>query len=71
MTTGSTEKAGNALRYWRRQRGMSQQKVASALGINRLWIWAWETGRADPTRAQMERISEILDKPITMLFNLE
>lgn len=47
---------GSRLRYARTALGLSQQKVAEELGINRVNISTWES---DSTRPDISRISEI------------
>lgn len=64
-----TIKEKSALQYWRRKK-MSQQELADALGINRIYVSQWENGHSVPPRETMERISEILGKPINMLFDI-
>jgi len=66
MAFGATRKK-TTLQYWREQK-MYQSELADALGINRSYVSQWENGRSQPTREMMERISEILDRPITQLF---
>ena len=67
MTTTREE---NALRYWRKQKGLKQTELADLIGMHVTFISLWENGHSVPPRAVMERISEILEKPITMLFDL-
>ena len=62
-----TAKQKTSLRYWREQK-MYQSELADALGINRSYVSQWENGHSQPTRETMERISEILEIPIRMLF---
>lgn len=68
MMQGTKDK--NALRYWRAKRGLSQENIAVKLGINRMFVSLWENDRALPTLTQMERLAEILDRPITQLFSV-
>jgi len=68
MTIDTKER--NALRYWRKQRGLSQKVLAEALGVNKMFISLWENGHSQPTRQMMEGISAILQKPVTLLFDL-
>ena len=71
MSTGmivANPKTG--LQYWR-PRIMQQGELADALGINRAYLSQWENGRSIPPREMMERIADILEKPITSLFDIE
>jgi len=65
--TVNTSKQKTSLQYWREQK-MYQSELADALGINRSYVSQWENGHSQPTREVMERISEILEVPIRMLF---
>ena len=65
--TVNTSKQKTSLQYWREQK-MYQSELADALGINRTYVSQWENGHSQPTREVMERISEILEVPIRMLF---
>ncbi len=63
--------AHNALKYWRKQRGLTQKDLAVALGINKMFVSFWENGHSQPTRQQMEQLSAILEKPVTQLFDID
>ncbi len=52
---------GGRIRAARRQRGMTQDSLALAVGVSRSAVAQWETGRADPDSAHLQRISATLD----------
>jgi transcriptional regulator with XRE-family HTH domain len=58
----------STLRYWRRERGLTQVQLAKRLDVHPLFISIWENNRSLPTKAQMEELSRILDIAITQLF---
>ena len=47
------------IRTLREQMGMSQDAFADAIGRSRSLIAAWETGRKEPGRSALERISDV------------
>lgn len=47
----------NPLRRWRKLSDMSPNVIASALGVTRLTIYAWETGGNSPNEENMTRLA--------------
>ena len=73
MTPDEARSLGRAIRAVRLERGLSQLKLAVAVGVNSPWISAWERGQSKPTahgpaaspsaisRDQLAAIAEALD----------
>lgn len=73
MTPDEARSLGRAIRAVRLERGLSQLKLAVAVGVNSPWISAWERGQAKPTahgpaatpstlgRDQLAAIADALD----------
>lgn len=38
---------GEFLRKWRRERGLTQERLAKALGVSRVCVAYWETGKRE------------------------
>ena len=56
---------GLALRQFRRERALSQEAVAAALGVNQSMISKWESGRERPSLANERSIWKLIgEKPI-------
>ena len=52
---------GNRIRDVRRERGWTQDQLASAVGVSRSAVAQWETGRAGQVTTNLTRIAEVLD----------
>jgi transcriptional regulator with XRE-family HTH domain len=61
-TTGSA--AGDLIRRWRQLRHLSQLELASRTGVSTRHLSFLETGRAQPSRDMVLRLSEDLDIPL-------
>lgn len=55
---------GEKLKNARLYKGMSQRSLGLALGLSDKTISSYESGRSFPSLEILERISEILNKPI-------
>lgn len=44
----------------RKAKGMTQEQLASAMGVSRQLVSHWENGRAEPTAQQREKLNEVL-----------
>ncbi len=55
---------GRLLRQWRQARGMSQVALAADAATSIRHLSFLETGRAQPSRAMVERLSAVLDVPL-------
>ena len=56
------------VRSWRRQRGMSQTRLAELAGTGQAAISRIESGRDLPTLALLDRIASALDCRLTVTF---
>jgi transcriptional regulator with XRE-family HTH domain len=48
--------------------GTTQQELAEAVGVSRVTIWHWLSGRSQPNRAAGEKIAKFLAE--RLLFNI-
>lgn len=44
----------------RRALGIQQREVARAMGVSPQSVWAWETGRSEPSEPHRQRYAELL-----------
>jgi transcriptional regulator with XRE-family HTH domain len=54
------EAFGARLQRLRKERGLSLAQVASELGVSKPTVWAWEQGRARPTRERIDPLAQVL-----------
>src|ERR1700704_2514 len=52
---------GQRIREIRRERGWTQDQLASAVGVSRSAVAQWETGRAGQVTTNLTRIAEVLE----------
>ena len=64
MTDASLSPFGRLLRRWRGARGMSQLALATAAATSTRHLSFLETGRAQPSREMVLRLSHALDVPL-------
>ena len=55
-----TEDVGNRIRYLRKQRGISQEKLALIAGIDRTYLAGIESGKRNATLISLEKIINAL-----------
>ena len=55
-----TEDVGNRIRYLRKQRGISQEKLALIAGIDRTYLAGIESGKRNATIISLEKIKKSL-----------
>jgi DNA-binding XRE family transcriptional regulator len=60
-------RAENRIKVLRQHRQMTQQDLADAVGMNRLYLSQIETGRATGGLKTLTRIAKALDAPLDML----
>lgn len=63
MTQARTS-VGDILRRWRKQRGLSQLRLAVGAGISQKHLSFIENGRAAPSRGMVLQLAEHLDVPL-------
>lgn len=49
------------LMYQRKKNNLSQDELAKKVGVKRLTIWAYESGRRKPNQEMLERLSVVLN----------
>lgn len=59
------------LRHIRKQRGMTQEQLAKASGINRVTIAKYEALKVDPRMEQAERLANVLGVTVNELIGKE
>lgn len=60
VTGNLPETLGALLRLLRCEAGLTLDQVASAVGVKKPSVWAWETGRNNPTREKWHVIANVL-----------
>lgn len=58
---------GETLREKRVSRGMTQELVAESLGVSRQAVSKWESGKTDPSTANLLALADLLDVPVEEL----
>jgi transcriptional regulator with XRE-family HTH domain len=58
---------GARIRDVRRERGWTQDQLASAVGVSRSAVAQWETGRAGQVTTNLTRIAEVLEVGVEYL----
>jgi transcriptional regulator with XRE-family HTH domain len=58
---------GSRIREVRRERGWTQDQLASAVGVSRSAVAQWETGRAGQVTTNLTRIAEVLEIGVEFL----
>lgn len=58
---------GTQLNRLRRERSLTLEQVANALGVSKPTVWAWEKGKARPLPERIAGIAELLGVPETEL----
>jgi transcriptional regulator with XRE-family HTH domain len=52
------------IRALRRARGMTQQRLAEAMGCNVMSVYHWESGRNEPSARQLRSLSQVFGVPM-------
>ncbi|HEY8288415.1 MAG TPA: helix-turn-helix transcriptional regulator [Acetobacteraceae bacterium] len=60
---------GTRIRDIRRERGMTQEQLAAAVGVSRSAVAQWETGRAGQITGNLTRIAGILQVGVEHLMH--
>ena len=61
----------NQVKLERIAKGIAQQVLAAQMGVSRQTIHAIETGKYVPSTVLALKLSELLEKPVQELFELE
>lgn len=70
MDYNQYEGVPNAIRQYRKARGLSQRELANILGFkDKAWISHWENGKAIPNLISAIKLSVFLGVPVNELFN--
>lgn len=64
------KKFGQNVRYWRKQRGLSQEEFADRAHLHPTYVSGIESGHRNPTIKVMERIAAALDVEPAALLSL-
>lgn len=59
------------VRALRTERGLSQQALATAMGVSRQTINAIETGRYDPSLRLAVHLARYFDQPVEEVFHVD
>ena len=63
------DRAGERIRNARRERGLTQDELAVAVGVSRSAVAQWETGRAGQLSANLSRIASALGVGVEYLLH--
>ena len=63
-----TEKIGNRIRELRRETGLSQEKFAAKIGMDRTYFASVELGKRNISIVNLEKIADGLDVSLAELF---
>ena len=55
------------LRRLREEKGLKQQDIADKLDVTRVAVGSWESGKSTPRPAKLEKLSKLLDVPVSEL----
>ena len=58
---------GERIRLARQERGLTQERLAEAVGVTRSAVAQWETGRAGQITGNLSRIASVLDVSVEHL----
>jgi transcriptional regulator with XRE-family HTH domain len=61
-------KVGDRIRYWRKQRDMTQEMLSALAGLSRINLSKIENGKAEPGIRTVYSISQALNLKMTELF---
>jgi transcriptional regulator with XRE-family HTH domain len=66
--TSTTIKLGKRIGLIRKEKGLSQEKLALEAGLNRAYIGYIERGERNPSIDTVEKIAKVLDVSLDLLF---
>ena len=62
---------GRRIQLFRRRKGLTQEELASILGISRATLARWETGVRKPSSSWILKLAEVLDVSPAQLFEFQ
>ncbi len=65
----NAEQVGQRIRDVRKERGWTQEALATAVGVSRSAVAQWETGRSGQLSANLSRIASSLDVGLEFLLH--
>lgn len=68
---GITIDFGNKVRYFRKQKRISQEELAALCGLHRTYIGAVERGERNITLINAEKIATALEQPLKVFFDTD
>lgn len=60
-----------AIKYWRKKRGLTQKQLGEKLGVSYQAICFYEKGKRNPKIENIKRIAEALEIPVSYIIKLE
>ena len=63
-----TETFGLKVRFFRKQKGLSQEELASRCNLHRTYIGSIERGERNITLLNAQKIADSLEEPLTSFF---
>jgi transcriptional regulator with XRE-family HTH domain len=64
-------KPAATLKRLRERRGLTQAELAAAIGVHRVTVATWETGRFRPSVDMLPRLAKLLDVDVAELLKLK
>ena len=62
---------GNLIKALRREKGLSQEELGDLVGTEGNLVSRWERGASTPSPYYMQKLSEVLDRPVDYLMKGE
>jgi len=59
---------GEAIKHWRKGRGLSQRRLAERTGLHYVHVGRLERGEGNPTLATLETLAKVLGKRMVDFF---
>ena len=70
MVNAAGKSYGDLIRYYRRQKGLSQEKLGALAHVKKNAVGAWEAGRSRPDISSIPVLCEALEMPLSIFFGL-
>ncbi|MDR2506030.1 MAG: helix-turn-helix transcriptional regulator [Oscillospiraceae bacterium] len=70
MTTPKRSVFATRLYEYRLKNNLTQQKLATLVGVTQQSIWKWETDRSEPSIEKLRRLAELFNVPTDALLGL-